>query len=56
MWIWKASAKKNALQVREFAREDKRRVVLAFDNRLAMRETDHRQRFEKAVTFCACLA
>ena len=53
---WKASAKKNILQVREFTREDERRVVLAFDNRLPMREAEHRQRFEKAVTFCACLA
>ena len=28
---WKASARTGALQVREYAREDERRVLLAFD-------------------------
>ena len=55
---WKASAKLDRLQVREFTREDERRVVLAFDNRLPVLEDGEEQRakFEKAVSFCACLA
>ena len=53
---WKASAKLNTLQVREFTREDERRVVLAFDNRGPESGRVEREKFEKAVTFCACLA
>ncbi len=54
---WKASAKAQTLKVREFAREDERRVALVFDNFLPR---DHgaewRERFERGVSFCACLA
>jgi len=52
---WKATAKLQQLKVREFTREDERRVALVFDTRLA---ADERllAHFEKAVTFCACLA
>ena len=53
---WKVSARVDALQVREFTREDERRVVLAFDNRLPAAGEKQRKKFEKAVTFCACLA
>ena len=60
---WKASAKLDRLQVREFTREDERRVVLAFDNRLPQSGPpeievgeEKREKFEKAVSFCACLA
>lgn len=53
---WKASAKAQQLKVREFTREDERRVVLVFDARLPQRDEKSLERFEKAVTFCACLA
>jgi uncharacterized protein (DUF58 family) len=56
---WKASAKSGALKVREFTREDERRVVLALDPFLpaqgALRAQALRQ-FERAVSLCACLA
>jgi uncharacterized protein (DUF58 family) len=44
------------LKVREFTREDDRRVVLVFDARV--RETDDKTpaQFEKAVNLCACFA
>ncbi|HUK31673.1 MAG TPA: DUF58 domain-containing protein [Candidatus Acidoferrum sp.] len=48
---WKATAKSGALKVREFAREDERRVLIALDTSVA---TD--EKFERAVSFCACLA
>jgi uncharacterized protein (DUF58 family) len=48
---WKATAKSGALKVREFAREDERRVLIALDTATAI--TD---KFERAVSFCACLA
>ncbi len=55
---WKATAKAQALKVREFTREDERRVELVFDTFLpaAERTPEGRERFERAVTFCACLA
>jgi len=55
---WKASAKTGALKVREFAREDERRVVLALDPYLpAGAEAAHGgEKFERAVALCACLA
>ncbi len=55
---WKASAKAQTLKVREFAREDERRVELIFDNFLPheSRGTDAEARFERGVSFCACLA
>lgn len=53
---WKVSARAQQLKVREFTREDDRRVVLIFDARV--RETDDKTaaQFEKAVNLCACFA
>jgi len=55
---WKASARTGALQVREYAREDERRVLLAFDPYLDPSNTDPQsaQQFERAVALCAGLA
>src|SRR5882757_7681355 len=55
---WKASARTGALQVREYAREDERRVLLAFDPYLDPGNTDPQaaQQFERAVALCAGLA
>jgi hypothetical protein len=53
---WKASARAQQLKVREFIREDERRVVLVFDPRLPKTDEKSLAQFEKAVTFCACLA
>ena len=55
---WKASAKAQTLKVREFAREDERRVELIFDNFLPRESmgADAQARFERGVSFCACLA
>ncbi len=56
---WKATARTGVLQVREYAREDERRVLLAFDPFLNSREETHRAcrgRFERAVALCAGLA
>ena len=53
---WKATAKLQQLKVREFSREDERRVALVFDTRLPAVDEKMLARFEKAVTFCACLA
>jgi uncharacterized protein (DUF58 family) len=61
---WKASAKAGSMKVREFAREDERRVLIALDPFVpALSDSVDKQeiaraadRFERAVTFCACLA
>ena len=53
---WKASAKAQQLKVREFTREDERRVVLVFDVRLPHGDDKSLAQFEKGVNFCACLA
>jgi uncharacterized protein (DUF58 family) len=56
---WKASAKSGELKVREFAREDERRVLLALDPHLfaqASAAGEAAAQFERAVSFCACLA
>lgn len=55
---WKATAKAQRLKVREFAREDERRVELVFDSILpaGTRSPEVDARFERAVNFCACLA
>jgi uncharacterized protein (DUF58 family) len=55
---WKASAKTGALKVREFTREDERRVMLVLDPFLAASAAgkDAEERFERGVTLCACLA
>ncbi len=52
---WKATAKVQQLKVREFTREDERRVTLVFDTRLPAVDDQILARFEKTVTFCACL-
>jgi len=61
---WKVTAKTGRLMVREFAREDERRVMLVLDpfigpphpelGELAAQE--HAQRFERAVSMTACIA
>ena len=61
---WKASAKSGSMKVKEFAREDERRVLIAFDPFVAAKgdsagENDPAraaETFERAVSFCACLA
>ncbi|MGH9650262.1 MAG: DUF58 domain-containing protein, partial [Terriglobales bacterium] len=55
---WKATAKAQALKVREFTREDERRVELVFDSSLpaGADSAETLERFERAVNFCACLA
>jgi uncharacterized protein (DUF58 family) len=56
---WKASARTGLLQVREYAREDERRVMLAFDPYMASGEQNtpaSNERFERAVKICAGLA
>jgi len=56
---WKATARTGVLQVREYAREDERRVLLAFDPYMNPREEPSELaagRFERAVALCAGLA
>jgi len=61
---WKASAKTGVLKVREFTREDERRVMLVFDPFLDVRldrttgapPEEMEEKFERGVTLCACLA
>jgi uncharacterized protein (DUF58 family) len=54
---WKVTAKSGQLMVREFAREDERRVMLVLDpyigNAVA---ADHVARFDQAVSLAACIA
>lgn len=53
---WKASAHTGALKVREFAREDERRLQLIFDRGMTDTSPRARKRFERAVDHCAALA
>jgi uncharacterized protein (DUF58 family) len=55
---WKASARTGALQVKEYAREDERRVMLVFDPYVDPQATNAQsaEQFERAVTLCAGLA
>jgi uncharacterized protein (DUF58 family) len=55
---WKASARTGALQVKEYAREDERRVMLVFDPYVGPQGPDPQaaEQFERAVTLCAGLA
>jgi uncharacterized protein (DUF58 family) len=62
---WKASAKKGVLQVREFAREDERRVLLVLDpfvpasrapRNASAGAPDGDPVFERAIALCASLA
>ena len=57
---WKATAKRSALQVREFAREDERRLLVALDPEIDPARfsspAELQEKFEKAVGLCASLA
>ena len=61
---WKLSAKTGALKVREFTREDERRLMLVFDPFLPLPDPTDRnytlgareQRFERAVSLAASIA
>jgi uncharacterized protein (DUF58 family) len=57
---WKASARSTALKVREFTREDERRVLLVLDPHLhrdpAQPAGAVEEQFERAVNLAACLA
>ncbi len=61
---WKASAKTGTLKVRQFTREDERRVMLVLDPFLDVQAAgssglcpaEAEEKFERAVTLCACLA
>jgi uncharacterized protein (DUF58 family) len=61
---WKASDKTSTLKVREFTREDELRVLLVLDPFLpalkpapgSLPDLNLPDKFERAVTFCACLA
>lgn len=56
---WKASAHTGLLMVREFTREDERRVQLIFDRTMPAEDIGAEKaagRFERAVEFCAALA
>jgi uncharacterized protein (DUF58 family) len=51
---WKATAKSGSLKVREFAREDERKLQIVFDNPDAEKISE--QAYEKAVNLAASLA
>lgn len=61
---WKVTAKAGRLMVREFAREDERRVILVLDPFVGPAHpasssaaiAEHAERFERAVTMAACIA
>jgi uncharacterized protein (DUF58 family) len=53
---WKSSARTGVLKVREFAREDERRLQLVFDRSVTDFSEQTVVRFERAVDECAALA
>ena len=53
---WKASARTGSLKVREFAREDERRIQIILDPRIGPFSKLAVQHFETGIEFCACLA
>src|SRR5277367_3298368 len=61
---WKMTAKSGRMMIREFAREDERRVMLVLDPFLGqpraelgqLAEAEHTERFERAVSLAACIA
>jgi uncharacterized protein (DUF58 family) len=61
---WKVTAKLGRMAVREFAREDERRVMLVLDPFIGPPRADlgelaaaeHAERFERAVSMAACIA
>lgn len=53
---WKATAKAQKLQVREFTREQESRLTLFFDSRVSGIDARTLEQFEKAISLCASLA
>jgi uncharacterized protein (DUF58 family) len=61
---WKITARMGQLMVREFAREDERRVMLVLDPFIGppreelgeMAAAEHADRFERAISMAACIA
>ena len=61
---WKVTAKLGRMSVREFAREDERRVMIVLDPFIGLPRRDlgdlaaveHAERFERAVSMAACIA
>ena len=53
---WKVSARTGNLMVREYAREDERRVMLVFDPFIGPPKPENAERFERAVSMAACVA
>lgn len=53
---WKASARSGSLKVREFSREDDRRVLLVLDPALPESLERPAEKFERAVSLCASIA
>jgi uncharacterized protein (DUF58 family) len=60
---WKVSARTGHMMVREYAREDERRVMLVFDPFIGPQQTvrdaetpQQPERFERAVSMAACIA
>ena len=54
---WKVTAKSGRLMVREFAREDERRVMLVLDPYIGKAASDKQMaQFERAVSLTACIA
>ncbi len=53
---WKASARTESLKVKEFAREDERRLVLIFDRMTETFNPEDDKCFESAISLCARLA
>ena len=61
---WKVTAKLGRMAVREFAREDERRVMLVLDPFIGLPRralgdlgaAEHAERFERAVSMAACIA
>lgn len=53
---WKATARVGQLKVREFTREDERRLRLVFDPWVPDARDETLESFENSVALCACLA
>lgn len=53
---WKATAKTQKLMVREFTREEENCVTILLDACLGDLSVKARERFERAISLCACLA
>lgn len=61
---WKVTAKTGRVMIREFAREDERRVMLVLDPFIGparrdlgpLADAEHAERFERAVSMAACIA